>query len=205
MEPQNARYHLGLGNAYGQSAQKAGVLSKFGLAKKCRAEFERAVELEPANVDFHQALFGYYQADPSLVGGGADKAATEAAIIKKLDPARGRQAFAALYVGEKKYELAFAEYDEVLKASPTDYSALYQVGRLAAISGQNVDRGLASLQTCLEATPPTGLPGHAAVHWRIGNLHEKKGDPAKARIAYEAALKIDPNHAAAAESLKKLK
>src|ERR1019366_5112550 len=120
---------------------------------------------------------------PGIAGGGSDKAAAEAAVIKKLDAARGRQAFAALYVADKKYDLAFAEFDEALKLSPDDYAALYQLGRLAAVSGQFLDRGLASLRRCLELTPPPNTPGHAAAQWRIGNLLEKKSDPAGARAA----------------------
>src|SRR5258708_2283338 len=50
LAPQNAKYHHELGGAYGQSAQKAGLLSKFGLAKKCLASYQRAAQLEPANI-----------------------------------------------------------------------------------------------------------------------------------------------------------
>jgi tetratricopeptide (TPR) repeat protein len=180
------------------------MLSQLGLAKKCRTAYERAVELEPANIEVHQSLFGFYRAAPGIVGGGKDKALAEAAIIKKLDANRGRQAYATLYFEEKKFDLALAEFDEVLKTNPDDYNALYQIGRLAAVSRQFVDRGLAALQRCLALTPPPGQQGHAAVHWRIGNLQEKRSDPAAARAAYEASLQLDPNYAPAKDALKKL-
>lgn len=203
--PTDARHHHGLGDAYGRCAQQAGVLSKFGLAKKCLAAYERAVALAPDRVDFHQSLFEYYRQAPGIGGGGIDKALAEAAVIKRLDPFRGRLAFATLYVADKKYDQALAEFDEVLKTSPDDYAALYQVGRLAAMSGQYLDRGLASLHRCLELTPPDTAPGHAAAHWRTGNILEKKSDPAAARAVYETALKLEPRFTPAADSLKKLK
>lgn len=203
--PNDSDAHRVLGDAYGRSAQKAGLLSKWGLAKKCLAAYERAVELDPKNVNSRYALFEYYRQAPGMAGGGIDKATAQAAEIKKLDPVRGRQAFANLYVGEKKYAEAFAEFDEVLKTAPDDYSALYQVGRLAAVTGERLDRGLAALRRCLELPPPENQPGHAAAHWRIGNLLEKKNDPAGARAAYQAALKVDPKFNQAAEALKKLK
>ena len=183
------------------------MLSKFGLAKKCLASYQRAVELEPGNVDFHQSLFEYYRQAPGIAGGGTDKAVGEATAMKKIDPMRGRIAFATLYTGEKKFDQALAEFDEVLKSNPDDYAALYQVGRLAAVSGQFVDRGVTSLRRCLELPPPTvtNIPGHAAAQWRLGNLLEKKSDLAGARAAYEAALKLDPNFGPAAEALKTLK
>jgi tetratricopeptide (TPR) repeat protein len=239
LAPQNASYHHELGDVYGQSAQKAGVLSKFGLAKKCLAEYLRAAELDPKNVGYHQSLFEYYRQAPGLAGGGNDKAEAEAAAImhlepvsghaalvtlyasdkkfdqalehaaevKKLDAARGRLAYAALYTQTKEYDKAFAQFDEVLKATPDDYSALYQVGKLAATTGQQLERGMTSLRRCVEMTAPTtpGTPGHAAAWWRIGNIAEKKNDVAGARAAYQTALERDPKFTAAAEALKKLR
>lgn len=207
LAPNNADAYAALGDAYGSSAQKASVFSQFGLAKKCLAAYQRAAELAPTTVKFHQSLFDFYRQAPSIAGGGTDKAMAEATTIKKLDPLQGRIAFAALYTADKKYDQALAEFDEALKTAPDDYAALYQVGKLAAISGQYLDRGLASLRRCLELTPPAApnTPGLAAAQWRIGNILEKKNDPAAARVAYEAALKLDPKFSPAADSLKKLK
>ncbi len=207
LDPKSGRLQRRLGDAYGRSAQKASVFSKLGLAEKCVGAYRRAVELEPANVDNRLALFEYYRQAPGLAGGGADKAAAEAAEIKKLDATRGRIAFATLYAGEKKYDQALAQFEEVLREAPDDYTALYQIGRLAALTGQYTDRGIASLRRCLELAPPSGptVPGHAAAHWRLGQLLEKKGDVAGARAAYEASVKLDPAFTAAAEALRKLK
>jgi tetratricopeptide (TPR) repeat protein len=204
--PNNADYQHTLGDAYGSAAQKASMFSQFGLAKKCLAAYQRAVELKPEDVDFHQSLFEYYRSAPGVVGGGTDKALAEAATIKKLDAMRGRLCFATLYTNDKKYDLALAEFDEVLKAAPDDYAALYQVGKLAAVSGQYLDRGLASLRRCLELPPPASpnTPGHPAAHWRMGLILEKQNNVAGARAAYEAALKLDSRFSPAADSLKKL-
>jgi tetratricopeptide (TPR) repeat protein len=205
LEPKSSPLARRLGEAYGFAAQKAGVLSKWGLAKKCLAAFQRAVELDPQNVDAHYSLFDYYRQAPGVAGGGTDKALAEAAAIKRLDAARGRIAFATVYAEEKQFDRALAEFDEVLKTNPDDYVANYQVGRLASVTGQFVERGLVALRHCLELTPTPGFPPHAAVQWRLGTLLEKKNDKAGARAAYEAALQLDPKFSAAAEALKKLK
>ena len=76
---------------------------------------------------------------------------------------------------------------------------------MAANTGQFLDRGLAALRHCLELTPGKNDPTHAAAQWRIGNLLEKKNDPAGARAAYEASLKLDPKFPQSIEALKKLK
>jgi tetratricopeptide (TPR) repeat protein len=206
LAPTNALYFRTLGDTYGNAAQKAGVFSKFGLAKKCLAAYQRAAEIAPNDLAAHQSLFEYYRQAPGVAGGGTDKALAEAAIIKKLDPMAGRISFATLYTIEKKYDQALAEFDEVLKTAPDDYAALYQVGKLAAVSGQHLDRGLASLKRVLELTPPTPTsPTHAAAHWRSGQILEHKKDTAGARAAYEASLKADPKFSNAADALKKLK
>jgi tetratricopeptide (TPR) repeat protein len=204
--PRAGRHQHGLGDALGRLAQQAPVFSKFGLAKKCLAAYQRAVELEPDNVDFRLSLFEFYRQAPGIAGGGFDKAAAQAEAIKRLDPVRGRIAFATLYAGEKQYDRAFAEFDEVLRAHPDDFAALYQIGRLATVTGQQIDRGIAALRRCLTlpapAAPPT--PGHASAHWRLGLLLEKKSDRAGARAAYEAALRLDPQFNPAATALQKL-
>ena len=204
LSPNDSRFHHRLGDAYGRSAQKAGVFSKMGLAGKCRTAYEKAVELDPKNLDARSSLMNYYQQAPGIAGGSKDKALGQAQEIKKLDAARGRQALASVYAADKKYDLAFAEYEEVLKATPNDYAALFQTGRLAANSGERLDHGLTVLRQCLTMPPPEGQPGHAAAHWRIGFILEKKGDKAGARAAYEASLKLDPKFSQAIESLKKL-
>lgn len=204
LSPNDGRLHLRLGDAYGLAAQKAGFFSQIGWARKCQAEYTKAVELDPKNIDARWSLMEYCRQAPSIVGGGIDKALLQAQEIKKLDPPRGRQALAQVYLADNKYDLALAQFDEVLKDSPDDYTSLYQVGRLAASSGQYLDRGLASLRRCLELAPAEGEPGRAPTHWRIGNILERQGDKAGARAEYQASLKEDPKFSFAADSLKKL-
>jgi len=204
LDPKNSEYQRRLGDAYGRSAQKAGLFSKLGFANKCREAYEKAVALDPANLDARNSLVVYYTQAPSIAGGGLDKAHAQAAEISRRDPVRGRPVLASLYVHEKKYAEAFGLYEDVLKESPDDYAALYQLGRLAAVTGERMERGLATLTRCLALPVPEGQPGPAPVQWRIGNLREKLGDKPAARTAYEAALKADPKFSPAADSLKKL-
>ncbi|MBI3885246.1 MAG: tetratricopeptide repeat protein [Opitutae bacterium] len=204
LDPANSDLHRQLGDAYGLAAQQGGMLSMMGRAKKSRLAYEKAVELDPQNLEARSSLMSFYQMAPSLMGGGPDKARAQAAAIKKLDDTRGRVAYATLYAGDKKYAEAFAEIEAALQSAPADYAALYQFGRIAALAGERTDRGIAALQKCLALPPAPGAPGHDAAHWRLGNLWEKKGDPAAARAAYQASLKINPQFQQAADALKKL-
>jgi len=204
LTPNDSRLHHRLGDAYGLSARKAGMFAQMSWANKCLASYEKAVALNPENLEARAALMNYYLQAPSLVGGSKDKALAQALEIKRKDPAAGRLAMAAVYLAEKKHALAFQEYDEALRANPTDYAALFQIGRLAAITGEQPERGLKSLRQCLELKPTENAPPHAAVHWRIGFILAQQGDRVRARQAYEAALKLDPQFAPARASLKEL-
>jgi tetratricopeptide (TPR) repeat protein len=194
-------YFLHLGTALGLSAGKAGLFAKLGFARRCKAAYDKAVELDPANINARWSLMEFYRQAPSMVGGGMPGAYAQAEEIKKIDARRGRAAYASLYSADRKYAEAFALYDEVLREKPGDDDALFQIGRLAARSGEQLDRGL----TCLrELISREGRPGDARSHTLIGNILEKKGDKPGARVAYETALTIDPKFTQAIESLRKL-
>ena len=199
-DPAKSLYFLLLGNAYGASAQKAGLFSKFGLAKKCKAAYEKAVALDPRSIDARWSVMEYCRQAPGIAGGGMDQAYAQAAEIRKLDPRRGRSAYSSLYVTDKKYAEAFALYDEILREKPKDGDALFNVGRIAARSGEQLDRGLAALRQHLTLEGGTT----ARIHTLIGSILEKKGDQPGAKAAYEAALALDPKFTQAIELLRKL-
>jgi tetratricopeptide (TPR) repeat protein len=118
------------------------------------------------------------------------KAYAQVAEIRRLDAANGRVAFATVCLADSRYSEAFAEFAPVLRQYPDDFLALYQIGRCAAVSGQQLDRGIAALRRCLILPEPeaaTGLPSYANVHYRLGNLLEKEGRGEEAKREYARA------------------
>lgn len=202
LAPDDAESHLQLGHAYGLSATKGGLFAKLSFAKKCKASYEQAVALDPANLNARWSLMEFCRQAPGLAGGGLDQAYAQAAEIRQLDARRGRAAYAALYAHEKKYAEALALYQEVLREQPGEPDALYHLGRLAAQSGLELDDGLAALRLIV-AQPDRR--NDARVHTFIGNILEKKGDRPGAQAAYEAALAGDPAFTRAREALRRLK
>lgn len=205
LAPTRIDYLLQLADAYGNAAEKASLLSKLGWAKKCQTTLEQAVRIDPNSIPARNALITYYRVAPSFAGGGLSKAFEQAEEIKKRDPLAGAAVLGQLYLADKKIDQAFALYEEALKTAPDHYALLYGIGRAAAQTGQHLERGEAALRRCLELKPAADEPGPAPVQWRLGNIAEKRGDPAAARAAYEAAVKLDPNFKPAADSLAKLK
>lgn len=204
LQPTSSPVQQWLGDAYGLSALKAGLFSKMTWAGKCRVAYEKAVQLDPKNLKARTSLLNYYLQAPALVGGGTDKALAQAEAVMAINPAQGRLLRAQVHIADKHYDLAFAAFEEALQEKPDDYAALFQLGRLAATSGQRLDAGRDALRRCLTLPPASGQPGIPTVQWRLGNILEKQGDLAGARAAYEASLKADPKFSQAIDALKKL-
>jgi tetratricopeptide (TPR) repeat protein len=193
--PTDARVMNALGDAYGLAAQNAPLLTKLVWARKCLGAYSRAVELEPRNPAYRWSLFGYYCVAPRLAGGGFDRARAQATEIARLDGLSGVVARVTLALAEKRFADAFAECDTVLRSQPDHFVALYQLGRCAALSGTQLERGRAALERCLELKAPEGdsQPTHACVHYRLGNLHEKQGEQGRADFHYAAARAAHPD------------
>ena len=112
-----------------------------------------------------------------------------------------------VYQNKEDWTQAFAALDRALALDPNFPFALYQVGRTAALSGLQLDRGEKCLRTYIAMPVREDLenPSLAAAHFRLGNILEKKGDRSVARSEYETALAIDPKQKLAREALAKLK
>lgn len=205
LTPGSSQYFHALGDAYGLSAQRAGLFSKLGLARKCQAAYEHAVALDPNDIDARYALFVYCRQAPSIVGGGMDKARVQALEIQKRDEVRGTLALVELSVADHKFDEAFASLDSILRRHPESSVANYQFGRAAAMCGQRLDQGAAALRLYLTKRPDEDQPPLWAAHWRLGQILEKMGDIPGARAENAAALKLNPTQPQLVEAAQRLK
>ena len=202
--PDDASIQNALGDAYGMAAQRASLIHKYAWAKKCQAAYERAVQLAPRNIDFRLSLMAYYLEAPVIAGGGKEKALEQAERIQDIDPLLGRIAHATLYLAGHQADKAFEQFEPELRRQPDNFIVLYQIGRCAAITGERMDLGLAALHRCLKLQPPDGpgKPQYENVHFRLGNILEKKGDLDHARTEYQLASLDNPDFKPGKEVLK---
>jgi tetratricopeptide (TPR) repeat protein len=200
-DPKNSDCFYWLGSAYGLLARQTYSLSK---AAKCRSALLKAVELDPDNIEARAELVTFYRQAPFFVGGSLTKAHAQAEEIKKRNPVRGALAEAEICIAERKYDEAFDAFESLLKDHPEQITALYQIGFIAATTGQRLDRGEAALKDYLTHVPGDTQPTPAYAHYRLGNIYERKNNPAAARAEYQAALNLDPKFNLAAKALAKL-
>lgn len=128
-DPKKAEYHYYLGGAYGRQAQSAGMFGGIGLAKKAKAELERAVELDPNHTDARFGLIDFHLVAPGIIGGSEEKAIAQANEIRKRDPLDGHRAWARIYTRQKKTDLARKEMVDAVREQPNSAKAHYFLGR----------------------------------------------------------------------------
>jgi Tfp pilus assembly protein PilF len=123
LDPNNSRYHLWLGRVYGEKADRTNFLAAANLAGKVRGEFERAVELNPKDVEARLDLAEFYLEAPGVVGGGEQKAREQAKLVAAINPAREHWVYARIYEKKKETAAAEREYHQYIDLSKGDAEA----------------------------------------------------------------------------------
>jgi Tfp pilus assembly protein PilF len=136
LEPRSSDYFMWLGRAYGRRAETANPFSAMGQASKARQYFERAVELNPRNVDALNDLLEYQLEAPGFMGGGMDKAKATVARISQVDPGEGYWAQSTL--DEKRKEMGSAEEHlrRALELNPQNVGRFIALARFLAKQGR---------------------------------------------------------------------
>ena len=158
---EKSNYHLWLGRAYGEKADASSFFSAAGLAKKARASFERAVELDGSNVQARSDLAEFYLEAPGILGGGPDKARAQADALLKIAPAKNHWVLGRLAEKNKDNGTAEREYQAALDAGHggaegwLDLAIFYRrAGRLA-----DMDRALEKLSSAPMKNPDVLVDG----------------------------------------------
>jgi tetratricopeptide (TPR) repeat protein len=105
----------------------------------------------------------------------------------------------------RQWPLAWAAVDRLERIRPDLPTVRYAIGRAAAESGEQLDRGESALRSYLQHHPQPNEPSLAAAHWRLGMIAERRGNTAAARQAYQVAATMDPNLKQVKEALSRLK
>lgn len=238
--PDDARLWLWLGRAYGRKAIEANLLARASWAGKTREAWEKAVALDPNNVEARFDLMQYYLQAPGMLGGGVDKAQAQAEAIGRIKAAYGQLALGTIAMAQKDAAAAEAAWREAVRMAPEDHrvrvtwSAFlareerhdelvefwngqaasypddamvqFQVGRAAALTGKNLEGGLAALDRyqSMPGKPTEEQLAAGAPEWRRGQILEKLGRTDEALAAFSAAVDANPNLAEAKKDRDRL-
>lgn len=129
LEGQNADFHMWLGRALGEKANKASFLTAFSLGKRVLAEFQTAARLDPRDAAALADLGAFYVEAPSVVGGGLDKAESVAKQLDRVDAPRAAELRAR--IAQERGDFGAAE---------DDYKKSIAVSRHPALQWSNLAR-----------------------------------------------------------------
>ncbi|HXJ42697.1 MAG TPA: tetratricopeptide repeat protein [Bryobacteraceae bacterium] len=202
-DPDNSMIWTWLGRAYGRRAETSFALSAMGLANKARESFERAVQLDPKNLEAVNDLFMYYVEAPGMVGGGHDKARNLLPLIGKMDPAEAEFAHAQLAERAKEQRSAEGHLREAIQLAPREVGRFLDLALYLARHGRFEESESVFLQAeKVDPATPRLLFARAEA---LINAHR---DLAKARALlqkYLSAPNLTPNDPPRSEALKLLR
>ena len=135
-EPANSDYELWFGRAFGRRAETASPFTAPPNANKARQHFEKAVQLNPRNMealsDSARVLPGSARVYGRRVGQGAGVADRMAA----LDPVEGHCAQARLAEKKKEFGSAEEHLQRAAELAPKQASRLIDLARFLAKQGR---------------------------------------------------------------------
>lgn len=198
----NSVYYDWLGRAYGRLAEGSSFLSALGYAKKTVRAFERAVELDPSNLEALSDVFEYYLQAPGMVGGGLDKAETITRRFAGLNAAEYHWARARLAEKRRDFETAEREFHAALATDPNEVGRALDLAAFLSSRGRYGESD-ALFRAAEEDHPrtPKVLYARAAAHIQS----KRQLDQAEALLERYLELQItpeDPSHGEAAALLK---
>jgi len=194
LAPGEPRYRVALFEYFRQAPSIAG-----GSLDKAREQLAALEKLDAGQA--HEARGELFEQDKNL-----KDAETEyrAAVAAAPEEAEHRLRLGMFYETTERWDDAWKTFEQLLQRSPNELAAQYQLGKIAASTGQHLPRGEAALREYLNHPPLFQAPPPAWAHFRLGQVYERMQKPDDARSEYETALRLDPKHADAKKALDAL-
>jgi tetratricopeptide (TPR) repeat protein len=201
-DPANSRIALWLGRAFGRRAETSAFVTAPGHASKARQYFEKAVALDPKNLEAMSDLLEYYLEAPGFLGGGFDKAAAVANRMSAIDAAEGYWAKAKLAEKRKEFRSAEDQLKRAIDASPKAIGRFIDMARFLARHGrfQEANQNLAKAETLGPNDPKV-------IYTKADLLIQEKRDLGVARdlLKRYMSMKLSPDDPSRADARKLLR
>jgi tetratricopeptide (TPR) repeat protein len=139
LQPNSSEFHSWMGRAYGEKADTVGIFGAASLARKTKAEFEKAVQLDPATSQARLDLSEYYIEAPGFMGGGIDKAVAQADATARFDVAASHLIRARIAQQRKNYDDAEAEFKAAVASAKNPSTYLINLASFYQTRGRYTD------------------------------------------------------------------
>ena len=189
-DPLNSGYYDWLGRAYGRLAEASSFLAALGNARKTVRAFEKAVILDPSNLEALSDVFEYYLQAPGVAGGGLDKAEAISRRFASLNQAEYHWSRARIAERRQDFDAAEREYRAALRAEPNEIGRALDLAAFLSSRGR-LDESDAIFQSAAmtHPTPPKVLYARAAAYIQS----KRKLDEAQALLRKYLELQTTPD------------
>jgi Flp pilus assembly protein TadD len=201
--PADSSVALWLGRAYGRRAETSSPFTAPGYASKARQNFEKAVGLNPRNVEALNDLFEYYLEAPGFLGGGFDKAVAVAEKIKALDPVEGHWAEAKLAETHKEFGRAEEHLRRAAELAPQEVGRVLDLAHFFAKQGryQEADQSFRRAEKIAPESPKV-MYAEAEVYVTAGRNLDTARDLLRKYLAATNLTPDDPPRSQAEKLLR---
>lgn len=187
LDPKSSVYFLWLGRALGRETRQASVLRRPGLARRTKVAWERAVALDPDNLDARSDLIQYYLQAPGILGGSTARALEQAEAIRERNALRGSLELGAIYERDGRLDDAEKAYLGAARERSDRHVGAYRLGVFYQNTGA-YDKAFELFESMLEANPME----YGAL-FQIGKTGAMSGERLdRAADALEAYLRTTP-------------
>lgn len=126
LNPDNAAYYYKFGGCLGMKAKDSNKFKALGMIDDIKANFEKAIKLNPKHIEARWALIELYLQLPGIVGGSERKAERYASELLKISPVDGYLAKGHIAEYFNRYKEAEKQYNAaiMISGSRTTYQKL---------------------------------------------------------------------------------
>lgn len=200
LEPRTSTHWHWLGRSFGRRAELSSFVTAPGYASNARQNFERAVEMNPRNLEALSDLFEYYLQAPGFLGGGLDKAQSLIEKFGAVDEIEKHWAMARLAEQKKDFHTAEAQLRRSMELAPR------QIGRVVDLAMFLAKRGRTQESDSVFEQARGIEPNHPTYLWQRANvLIEQKRNLQEAKQLLEkymsSKLQPDDDHKEEARKL----
>ena len=128
--PESSEAHLQYAVALRIKMSNVGKMKAMFTVGTYKKELQRAIDLDPGNVDALTEEVGYLGNAPGIAGGDLDKAREKAQELRKYDERAAAQMLAQIEMKDGHPDKAIQTLEELVEATPDDWFSRFQLAMM---------------------------------------------------------------------------